>query len=313
MNIDKDSLVNFGALAISQLLPEGKLKELLRKNYYRRYNPFYSLEQKLSKVELVESDILFVELDNGMKFYGLKDETPFLPLRSKYSFSLKYGEPKKLSQMKVYLLFGCFFQILHQIIYEGRYQRYWQLKRGDIVVDIGAQVGVFSVKVAKIVGDGGKVIAIEPEPRNFALLLKNIQANGLENVIPVQEGIWSTKDKLKLHLSKYPYAHSFYEGDLWGSADKGEFVVVEVDSLDNILEKLGIKEVDFIKMNIEGSEVEALMGMEEALANDVKLAIADHSIKGESTRKTITPWLRRRGFEVYYKEGLVYARKGASF
>ena len=298
MKIGKDRLISFGALAISKLLPDGKSKELLRRNYYRRYNPLYNLDKKLSKLELLENDILFVELDNGLKFYGLKEEIPF--------FWMKYGDPRKLGKLKGYSLFSQFFSMLDKIIYRSTYEEYCQPERGDIVVDLGANVGVFSVKVAKIVGDEGRVIAIEPEPDNFALLLKNIRANELENVIPIQKGVWSKKDKLKLHLSKYPECHSFY-----GTNNPNRLMVVEVDTLDNILRELGIKGVDFIKMDIEGSEIEALKGMGETLRKEVKLAIAAyHSISGKPTYKTIIPQLNKSGFEVHHtKEGIIYARK----
>ena len=84
-------------------------------------------------------------------------------------------------------------------------------------------------------------------------------------------------------------------------------VEVEVDTLDNILGELGIKKVDFIKMNIEGAEVEVLKGMEEVLKNDVRLAIAaHHSVNGKPTDETIELQLKQRGFEIYATEQTIY-------
>jgi len=81
----------------------------------------------------------------------------------------------------------------------------------------------------------------------------------------------------------------------------------------NILRKeLEIDKVDFIKMDIEGAEIEALKGMEETLLknNDVKLAIeAFHVVDGKPTSETIIPQLKNLEFEVCEEGGFVYAKK----
>jgi hypothetical protein len=75
------------------------------------------------------------------------------------------------------------------------------------------------------------------------------------------------------------------------------FVEVEVDTLDNILKELEISKVDFIKMDIEGAEIEALKGMDGVLKGRTELAIAAyHIVNGRETFKIIIPWLEKRGF-----------------
>lgn len=189
------------------------------------------------------------------------------------------------------------------------YERYYKLRKGDIVVDAGANHGTFSVKAAKIVGNGGKVIAIEPEVNNLSILQRNIRENELGNVVIVPKGLWSRKDKLKLNLYTTIY-HAFYRHRYYEMEDTNRFEEVEVDTLDNILKELGVKRVDFIKMDIEGAEIEALKGMNETLENnDVKLANEDHFVNGKRTYKIIAPQLKERGFEVRKRNGIVYARK----
>jgi len=58
------------------------------------------------------------------------------------------------------------------------------LKHDDVVMDVGAHVGIFTLKAAREAEDG-LIVAVEPDPGNFRLLVRNIRANGLENVIPV--------------------------------------------------------------------------------------------------------------------------------
>lgn len=290
--------------AIGWPLPEGNFKEVLRKQYFSRCDPpVHSLNSRIRKMGLVEDGVLLVELDNGMKLHGSKDKTE--------RRWMKYGDQKKLSKMKDYPSFGSFFEILYEVVCLSVYERGYRLKRGDTVVDIGAHVGTFAVKAAHAIGNEGTVIAIEPEPNNFALLLRNIEANGLTNVVPVQEGAWNTKGKSELHLASHQGADSLRTDTFHRMKERDESITVEVDTVDNMLRELGLCQVDFIKMDIEGSEMEALEGMDQILRTDVKLAIAAyHVVNGEPTYRTVVPQLARRGFEVsLYKREIVYANK----
>jgi FkbM family methyltransferase len=290
--------------AIGRPLPEGNFKEVLRKQYYSRCNPaVHSLNSRIRKAGLVEEGILLVELDNGMKLHGSKDKTE--------RRWMKYGDQQKLSKMKDYPSFGSFFEILYEVVYLSVYERGYRLKRGDTVVDIGAHVGTFAVKAAHAIGNEGRVIAIEPEPNNFALLLRNIETNGLTNVVAVRKAGWSTKGKSKLHLASHQGADSLRADTFYRTKDRDKSITVEVDTVDNMLRESGLPQVNFIKMDIEGSELEALKGMDRILRTDVKLAIAAyHVVNGEPTYKTIVPQLARRGFEVsLYKREIVYANK----
>ncbi|GAH80868.1 unnamed protein product, partial [marine sediment metagenome] len=100
--------------------------------------------------------------------------------------------------------------------------------------------------------------------------------------------------------------HSFWS-QLAGS---NEFREAEVDTLDNILRELGVKGVDFIKMNIQGAEIEVLKGMEETLGNNVKLAIkVDHIVNTKTTEQIIAPKLKDMGFNTRIRGGTLYGRK----
>lgn len=284
------------AAMISSQLPEGRLKDWLKKFGYKRFNPLYGLPKVISKVEL-EDEVLLVELNNGIRLYGHRDES----IRPE----MKYGDPQKLGEIAQFKYFGSFLFYLSEQYAEAIYERYYQPQKGDIIVDVGASVGVFTAKAAKLVGDEGKVIAIEPESKNFGLLCKNVEANGLQNVEVIHKGVWSAKSKLKLNLAERTGGHSFYKGHCIG-----KFEEVEVDTLDSILRESGIRRVNFVKMDIEGAEIEALKGANETLRNDVKLAIAAyHVVDGKKTYKTIAPQLEERGFEAHVRDGIVYCQR----
>jgi tRNA G37 N-methylase Trm5 len=75
------------------------------------------------------------------------------------------------------------------------------IKPGDVVLDVGANIGYYAVLFGRWVGDGGWVIAVEPEPDNFSLLCRNLAANGSSNVIPLPVAASDRFGELALYLS----------------------------------------------------------------------------------------------------------------
>jgi FkbM family methyltransferase len=296
------SRANTVGAIVNRILPESGLKFFLRHCYDRWFSPFYILNNMINKVELLKDDVLFVELNNGMKFYGQREHI--------VDNRVKHANPQKLDKIKGFEYFVSVWGPLHKQFVECLYEKYYRLKRGDIVVDAGAHIGTFTIKAARIVGPEGMVIAIEPDERNLSFLKRNIEENGLENVVVVPKGVWSRKDKLKLLISsRSSEGNSFGKDDFMGDKSTD----VEVDSLDNILQELGINRINFIKMNIEGAEIEALKGMDETLRdNNVNLAIeAAHFVNGKGAYEIVNPQLKNRGFEVRtrWKGLIVYGWK----
>src|SRR5207245_2930011 len=74
------------------------------------------------------------------------------------------------------------------------------IESGMVVVDIGANVGYYTLLAAEKVGSHGKVLAFEPEPSRYALLEKNVRANDLKNVIPVQKAVSNKTGAARLYL-----------------------------------------------------------------------------------------------------------------
>ena len=74
------------------------------------------------------------------------------------------------------------------------------IKKGDVVVDVGANIGYYSLIFARAVGDNGKVFAFEPEPTNFDLLKKNLEINGYKNVVAINKAVSNIKGKVKLYV-----------------------------------------------------------------------------------------------------------------
>ena len=253
---------------------------------------------------LSEDGSLFVEIDTGNTLYDSCRDTFLSTPRIVYPQDLMRIENRNL-----YHSFASTLNEISAIMYGSAYDGSYEFRKGDVVVDAGARIGTFSAKASLAVGDEGKVIAIEPEPHNYDYLLKNIEVNKWKNVVAVRKMLWSKKRELNLHLSGYNAAHSAYRNEFYNCM--GGSIAVEADTLDSILDALGIGAVDFIKMDIEGSEIEALKGMNKTLLSDVQMAIAAyHPIGSRLTHRVIIPRLERLGFKVTYTEdGIVQARR----
>ncbi|MDD5428145.1 MAG: FkbM family methyltransferase [Candidatus Omnitrophica bacterium] len=168
------------------------------------------------------------------------------------------------------------------------------IRRGGIIIDCGAYIGEFTLYAAKAVGENGKVIAFEPDPDAYEKLSANISLNNLKNVILIKKGVWSKTDKMK-------FVGGTQSGNLFADKLNDNTISYEVivTSLDDELGDLGIIKVDFIKMDIEGAEIEALKGARKILAeNNTHLAIASyHSINGQKTYMEIEKILKSFGYK----------------
>ncbi len=186
--------------------------------------------------------------------------------------------------------------------YERVYERYFRVEKDETVLDVGAYVGSFTIKIAR---RAKKVLAIELDPKNYACLQANVSK--FANVRTIRKGVWNSKKKLKLYLDpRYPIAHSVV------IPPGNEFIDVEFDTLDSIVSELGFNKVDFIKMNIEGAELEALQSAEQVLKSTKKVVVdAHHSRNGGETWPLVCQLLETKGFETHVDKntGVVYAWK----
>jgi len=139
-----------------------------------------------------------------------------------------------------------------------------QIKEGDIVLDIGAGIGYFTLIAARSVGNTGKVYAFEPEPTNYSIVEKNIQLNRYHNVILIQMAVSNKNGKCKFYLDKKDLGkHS-----LFGNGK--DFIEIRTTRLDDYFKD---EKIDFIKMDIQGAEWLALKGMVSILKRNKNIKI----------------------------------------
>ena len=173
------------------------------------------------------------------------------------------------------------------------------LAPGMVVVDVGANWGYFTLVVAYLVGGSGAVIAIEPHPRLAALLADNVGNNGLAHVEIVRAAAGAdTRSR--------PFVGFDEHGGNWGvsraarQAEVPDFEARTV-ALDGLLDKRNVSRVDLVKIDIEGGEAEAILGMAAGLGQRryryilIECHLAELARMSVSLEECLRP-LRRAGY-----------------
>ena len=140
------------------------------------------------------------------------------------------------------------------------------VKDGDNVVDLGANIGYFTLILAKLVGPTGKVFAFEPDPRNLALLKKNVEYNNYKNVIIIPKAVSNVNDRCTLYTGQKTFGQNKIYKPKKTKTQKFIPIDSETVRLDDFFKTNGLLDkISFIKMDVEGAEFLALSGMKEIL------------------------------------------------
>lgn len=127
---------------------------------------------------------------------------------------------------------------------------------GDTVLDLGANVGYYTVLAARVVGAEGRVYAFEPDPESFAILEQNVLLNDLTNVVLEQKAVADEAGAITLYLSERNRGgHRIYETEEARTA-----IPIEAVALDDYF-GAGQKKIDFVKIDTQGAEASILNGM----------------------------------------------------
>lgn len=217
-----------------------------------------------------------------LKITGLGKWQPFERLRSRISRRLfGWAAPeghievttRALQGMTLYVD-GTFFSSFDQREYEPYNTELilQHLKPGHVVLDIGANAGYYSLLAGRAVGPTGRVYAFEPAAKAYTLLERNIEKNGLGQIVkPLRKAVSDKTGVVILHT----YAEASGASSVHSHANVTHFSVeetLEVDSV-SIDDLLNGQEVNFIKMDIEGHEVAALRGMRNTILRSPDLII----------------------------------------
>lgn len=192
---------------------------------------------------------------------------------------------------------------INEVCIERVYDRA-HIRPGDVVLDVGAHIGIFTVYASKKVGESGKVFSFEPEPENLRILKKNVAINGCSNVQVFPFALSNEEGNIKLFVQELPGRHSIMGGS---PVD----IQVPVRKLDDVVYELALSRVNVLKIDAEGAESKILSGAKKTLAisNNVILEVHMKYV----TLDSITRILSESGFqcEILYDDpyaAILYCR-----
>jgi FkbM family methyltransferase len=202
-----------------------------------------------------------------------------VPLRSVANFVLKKCIPESITFPEGTLLLNKNDAVVSGALALGAYERAEialfreVVKEGMTVLDIGANIGYYTLVASALVGEAGRVVSFEPEQTNFFLLQKTVELNNRANVSLVCAAASDTEGTSTLYLSdENKGKHSMASGDDLRGAQTIQTTTVSI-----ALRSLGIAHVDVIKMDIEGAEPLALAGMRDIIERDKPLVLVEYS------------------------------------
>jgi FkbM family methyltransferase len=135
------------------------------------------------------------------------------------------------------------------------------IRSGMNVVEGGANLGVFTLLLSKLVGPEGRVFAFEPDPVLYATLLKNLEHNAVRNVVPIPRALGASPARLLLKT------YGLNSGDNRLCVDPAETGAIRVDVV-SMDDSLAGERIDFVKLDVQGWELEALRGMTRILTEN---------------------------------------------
>jgi FkbM family methyltransferase len=176
-------------------------------------------------------------------------------------------------------------------------------KDGVVAIDCGANIGVHTVEWAKRMTGWGSVLAIEPQERIYYALAGNIVINNCFNAVALHAAVSEKPGVIMMPVPDYLVPASFGSLEL-RKTQNTEFIGQPIDYSEASLmpvqaisiDSLNLPRIDFIKMDVEGMEMEALSGAADSIAES-KPALLVESIKTNTT--TLREWLAARDYQIF--------------
>ena len=182
--------------------------------------------------------------------------------------------------------------------HEPLVQRVFQPQSGEVFVDVGAHIGLYTMSAAREVGSNGKVIAVEPDPQSYRILKDNVALNHLDNVTVVNAALCDASGEMTFYACTDPSLSGF---KLQPDARLREVRTVRAMTLDELLRSVGVDQVNWIKLDVEGAETKVLHGGKSLLERAKNLHIIVESDSDQAME-----YLKRFSFKTRYLGEIYY-------
>lgn len=184
----------------------------------------------------------------------------------------------------------------------------FEIKDDDVVIDIGAHVGLFSLFASEYCKKG-KIYSFEPIKENYDVLVNNIDLNEIKNIIPLNLAVSKKNELVKIYLDSDESAHSiFSQGD--------RYVEVNSTTLEKIFVKYEIEKCNIIKMDCEGAEYEIIDSIPDKYFSKINKMIIEYHFASEKPElyQNLLKKLNAMLFNIKTKKiseniGMIYASK----
>ena len=177
------------------------------------------------------------------------------------------------------------------------------IRKDNVFYDLGAHWGYFTILASKFVGTKGKVYAFEPMPQNFLRLEQNIRINNVKNIAPLNVAVSDKKRTIKFSNSEDTFANTYI------NTNEENFVEVKAISLDQFTLEKSVLPPHFIKIDVEGAEIDVLIGAERLIKEHgpmIHLSTHDVHLKGVDEKCKL--WMYDNGYgmkKLSSKDGIV--------
>lgn len=174
------------------------------------------------------------------------------------------------------------------------------LRKGMICLDIGANIGYYVLLESKIIGNAGRVIAIEPSPQNYNCIKKNLELQESRNVEAFNFAAGDIDGNIRFFINERSNGCKvLLEGEKIPNRP-GFITYVPIKRMDDFLNEKGIEKIDFIRMDVEGYEWNIFQGMKNTIRKSkpiIQLEVHKGRM-GNETTKIFFDFFKTNGYEV---------------
>tara|TARA_B100001750_G_scaffold245496_1_gene265267 strand:+ start:82 stop:996 length:915 start_codon:yes stop_codon:yes gene_type:complete len=177
------------------------------------------------------------------------------------------------------------------------------LKENIVCVDVGANIGYYSTLYSKIVGQNGKVLAIEPSPVNFEFLKKNLELQNFSNYLVFNCASGDKEGNVRFLMDKRANKCMIVQ-DETESSNNPDIISVPVRKIDDIIDESNVERVDFLKMDVEGYEWFAIQGALKTIQKfrpSIQIEIHFNKLGHEITQKILNI-LKNENYQIIYHD-----------
>jgi FkbM family methyltransferase len=188
----------------------------------------------------------------------------------------------------------------HRLLDKYTLDGFAEINEGDVVIDVGAHIGGFSLSAAK---RAVHVYAIEPDPRVQESLGRTVETH--DNISVHQTALNNSSDQAEFLLGKNPSENSLINVD---TGEELQSITVSCNTIEDFVELIYHDSIDFLKLDAEGAEPEVIRGFGEIRPTTVAID-AGPERKQKSTRDTVQRLLESMEYETRVEYNIVFVRQ----